>query len=541
MSKVLLLTKASLRNQYGLNRFFGTNLGNFGSGQPPWLKLSLAALVIGLGAAFVFGLLFGFWSLQGGALQQYGLLHLLLMQAVLLSSLVCLLMGILSAPGQLFFSHDYDLLLSLPVRTSTVLMSKMTGLLLSNLVFAIVLALPPLVVYGYKSNAGPLFYLLAVAALPFIPLVPLTFAALFALLTGGIAARFKRSNQYITNLAFIFLLGLMAGFQALTSSSRAAAASLDKVLGAIGTWYPPARLFFEGLKGPSLLSLLLFMALSLGVFVVFSVFFARSFKAILSRLTATSAKANYKLKELTAASVLRALYVKELRGYLSCPIYVMNTFFGMVFLTVFSVGALCFGNALTARMFQQPVLAHAAPLGAVLVAVFTTVVSCTTAVTISLEGRSLWVLKSAPVGPLSIFKGKVLLNLSTTWPLIAVNSVLLAFGLRMDVRHCLLIWVLPSVYALFVAVAGLLINLHFPKLEFKSPYVVVKQSASTLITFVVAFVSVAIPISLYVRLLSERLSYEAYAGGVAAVLLLLTAILWQVARTRGVACFQRLF
>ncbi|SPE59374.1 conserved membrane hypothetical protein [Verrucomicrobia bacterium] len=540
MSKVLLLTKTSLRNQYGLNRFFGTNLGNFGSGRPPWLKLSLAALVIGLGAAVVFGLLFTFWSLQGGALQRYGLLYLLLMQAVLLSSLVCLLTGILSAPGQLFFSHDYDLLLSLPVRTSTVLMSKMTGLLLSNLVFAIMLALPPLVVYGYKSNAGPRFYLLAVAALPFIPLVPLTLAALFALLTGGIAARFKRSNQYITNVAFILLLGLMASFQAL-ASNRAAAASLDKALDAIRTWYPPARLFFDGLKGPSLLSLLLFMALSLAVFVVFSVFFARSFKAILSRLTATSAKANYKLKELTAASVLRALYMKELRGYLSCPIYVMNTFFGMVLLTVFSVAALCFGNTLTARIFQQPVLAHAAPLGAMLVAVFTAVISCTTAVTISLEGRSLWVLKSAPVGPLTIFKGKVLLNLSTTWPLIAVNSVLLALGLRMDVRHWLLIWVLPSVYALFVAVAGLLINLHFPKLEFKSPYVVVKQSASTLISFVVAFVSVAIPITLYLWLVSERLSYEAYASGVAAVLLLLTGILWQVARTRGGTCFQSLY
>ena len=78
-----------------------------------------------------------------------------------------------------------------------------------------------------------------------------------------------------------------------------------------------------------LFSLLLFMALSLGVFALFCALFAQSFKGVLASLAATSAKANYKLQELAASSLLRALYLKELRGYLSCPIYVMNTFFGI--------------------------------------------------------------------------------------------------------------------------------------------------------------------------------------------------------------------
>jgi ABC-2 type transport system permease protein len=533
MSKVLLLTKASLRNQFGLNRFFG-------SGQPPWLKLSLAVLVIGLGAAAVFGLLFTYSLLLGGALQKFGLLHLLLWQAVLFSSLVCLLTGILTAPGQLFFCKDYDLLLSLPVRTSTVLMSKMAGLLLSGSVIAAALALPPLIVYGYKTNAGPLFYVFALAVTPFIPLVPLTVAALFTLMTGGMAARFKRSNALIANFTYILLIGLMAGYFSLTGSSRAAAASVNEILAAIGTWYPPSRLYFDALRGPGLLSLLLFMALSLGVFALFCALFARSFKGILSSLAATSAKANYKLKELAASSLLRALYLKELRGYLSCPIYVMNTFFGMVLLTVFSVSSLCLADTVKARIFQLPGLANALPLVAVLAAVFSAVISCTTAATISLEGRSLWVLKSAPLDPLTIFKGKLLLNLSTTWPLIAVNSVILALGLRMDLRHWFLLWAVPSAYALFVAVAGLLINLLYPKLEFKNPITVVKQSASALMAFVVEFASVAVPLALYIWLRPAWLSYEVYAGGVAVAVLLLTAMLWQLVRTRGVACFDRL-
>ncbi len=36
-----------------------------------------------------------------------------------------------------------------------------------------------------------------------------------------------------------------------------------------------------------------------------------------------------------------------------------------------------------------------------------------------------------------------------------------------------------------------------------------------------------------------HLSYEVYAAGVAVAVLLLIAMLWQLVRTRGVVCFQR--
>jgi hypothetical protein len=46
----------------------------------------------------------------------------------------------------------------------------------------------------------------------------------------------------------------------------------------------------------------------------------------------------------------------------------------------------------------------------------------------------------------------------------------------------------------------LIINLLYPKLEFENPGVVVKQSASALVAFLVEFASVALPMALYVWL-----------------------------------------
>ena len=86
----------------------------------------------------------------------------------------------------------------------------------------------------------------------------------------------------------------------------------------------------------------------------------------------------------------------------------------------------------------------------------------------------------------------------------------------------------------------MIINLLYPKLEFENPGVVVKQSASALVAFLVEFASVAVPMALYVWLRPAWVSYEVYAVGLAVALLVLTALLWQILRTRGVAWFQQL-
>ncbi len=540
MSKLWLLSATSLRNQFDLNRWFWESRRSNAVFQSHRAKSVLAVIVIGLGASGVFSLLFFYsWNL-GGVLTKYGLLRVLVLQAILFPSVVCFVSGLYSAPGQLFYCKDYDLLLSLPLKISTVLMSKMVNLLLTNSFAAAILAWPPLAVYGLKSGAGPSFWLFAVFAVPFLPVVPLTAASLLALFTGRLAVRYKRSNQVLANLTAALLIMLMLGWFQLSTSNRAAVADANAVLDAVRTWYPPAGLCFDALTGPSLLSLVLFAALSTGALLLFCALFARSFRSILSRLGAASARADYKLQPLAASSALRALWVKEVRGYLGCPIYIMNTLVSMVMLTVFSATMLCVNDTTRAKVLQSLGGTAWSPVFLLLAMAFCATLCCTTAPSISLEGRSLWILKSAPVNPLAIFKAKLLLNLGVSWPFLALNSLLLMAALRLDFGHCLLVWGVSSVYALFIAVAGLVINLHYPKLEFKSPTAVVKQSASVLITAGVSFGAVAAPLASYMWLSPMRVPYELYAALTAALLLGITCLLWLVLASKGPGWFLRL-
>ena len=528
MSKLRLLISTSLRNQLSLAH----------GARRSWPKIFWVLAITGLVALGMHPVFSFLWEVAGD-LQQAGFLDLLLLPAVLLSSVVSFLTGIYVAPGQLFMCTDYDLLLSLPLRTSTVLMSKLSSQLLSNLMFTLLLSLPLLMIYGLKSGAGPVFYLFALVSLPFIPLVPLTLAALLAAIIARIAARFERSNTVLTLLTFALLVAPMIGYGLSKDSRPSLGASLDDALRPIETWYPPAGLYLDALRAPSLVSLILFMVVSAGVFILFCLVFARFFKAIYSSLSASPARADYAFKELAAATVPQALYIRELRGCLFRPAYVLNTFACMVMLMITALGAACLGDARLAALKSLFPKAWFVPL-LMLLAIILTITATTTSSSISLEGRSLWILKSAPISPLSIFKAKLFLNLGVTLPCLAITSALLAIGLRLDRLHWLLVLAVPSAYALFIAMAGLLINLQFTLLEGKNPTAVVKQSLSVLLTFLVGLVATGMPISIYEYWLAGRVAYELYSTLVGAVLLVMTALLWRVLKIKGVVWFAKL-
>ena len=120
--------------------------------------------------------------------------------------------------------------------------------------------------------------------------------------------------------------------------------------------------------------------------------------------------------------------------------------------------------------------------------------TCTTGVSISLEGKSLWILKSIPADVKEIFLAKILINLA----LIMVPSTLSLLGLGIAFHLPLLYYLtgilMLAVSALFISMLGLLINLRFPKLEFDREVVVIKQSLS-------AFLSIMIPMFLAVGIM----------------------------------------
>ena len=118
------------------------------------------------------------------------------------------------------------------------------------------------------------------------------------------------------------------------------------------------------------------------------------------------------------------------------------------------------------------------------IVVFCIVMSNTSCVSISIEGKNLWILKSLPIDEMDIFKSKILLNILLTIPISMISFLVIGIKLNFGLNTIILVMISIVLLAIFSATLGLFINLLYPKLEFTSDVQVVKQGASVIINMI---------------------------------------------------------
>lgn len=518
---------------------FGFNKARYAErGSREGRRLSAFAVLMAVLTLFFLALA-GFYS-YGGAilLQMAGRLDLLLPLMMTLSCLVNLFTTIWKAQGLLFHFRDYDALMSLPFRTSSLVASRLVLLYGMNLAFTLLILLPAGVVYILFAAPSAVEIAGFVLALPAVPLLPVVLAAALGLLIGLAASRFRWKNAASILLSVLLVVGLMALSFALPQAAGELESLGALLADAVGHSYPPSLLFGRACGG-DLWSLLLFDGLSLAVGALFCWYVGARFRAWNARLTAGRAGSAYRAKPLREAGPTAALFRKELRRYLSSPLYVMNTAVGMILLLLASIALLILGPAKLEAALEMPGLENTLQTALPLAVLFFTGLSSTTSSSLSLEGVHLPFLKSLPVTPRQIFHSKLAVNLLVISPAAAVSAVLLGIAVRPGWAAGLLLFLLPQIHAAFTALFGLAANLLYPNFEWTSETQVIKQSAATMI-------AVLGGMGLSALLLALTLWLQQWAAPVlllsAAALLLLAAdiFLYRWLMTKGIQKFQKL-
>ena len=200
-----------------------------------------------------------------------------------------------------------------------------------------------------------------------------------------------------------------------------------------------------------------------------------------------------------SASPMMALLRKESIRFFHTPIYLFNTGFGLILL-VAAVAAICWKRDAVLSLLAQEMEIPLSPgslYGALAGTVcFLLATVCTSSVSLSLESRSLWILKSLPVPATQILRAKVCFNLLVGWPLTALCIVVL--------------WGLLGFTPLQgVALLACSANLSFPRLDAANDTVICKQSLSAVIGIFGGMVLVGVGIGLCLALQS-LLGTEAY-------------------------------
>ena len=478
MSNLFILLKNSFVNSTGIN-----SLSKGIDNSKEKKKLLITTVTLLLIATVICFMSTSYSIALAIVLKPMGYLDLILIVAILFSCILSFIMSIYKAQGTLFSSKDYDLLMSLPIKNSTILTSKILSLMSISYIETALIIIPASIVYLiYNGSLSWIFFIILVVGLIFIPMIPIIAASIIAMIITFISSRFKHKNIATIVVGMGALLLILIVSMNMQNYINAFVENSDSIVSGLSKIYLPAMYLKDALVNYDVFNLLKFIAISIIPFVIFIIVFSKAFKTVNGKLSESYKKANYKVKKLETSSITKALVMQELRRYFATPIYVMNTAFGMVLLVAASIATLFVSKETLVELLGYPEIANMIPVAILVILVFTIGLSCTTNSSISLEGNRLWILKVLPIEPKDIFKGKIITNLIITIPAAVIANIIFYIGLKFDVKYLILNLVISIVFSIVSAVLGLIINLCFPKMDWTNPTTVVKQSASVMIT-----------------------------------------------------------
>ena len=468
----LLLFKIQLINQYRLN-----GRGQKKRPNPALVALLCIALIFPLNSFAV-----------AASLARLGMADLIPAYAAAACGIAALFFTLLKTNGFLFGFRDYDLLMSLPVSTESVVASRFLMVYLNNFIYSLCLVLPMAIAHVAQTGAGPLIYLNWLIGIFTIPLIPTALGALLGAAIMAAATRFRHAKALSTVLTLVLLITTLVLSMSAGSLAEGLGTSDDlsrlgtQIYDAICRLYPPADLFGRSFAPGGWGSFLLFFALSIAACLLLVVPVAARFKNINTALMGQVKKSGYRLSRSTkAASPLMALFRKEWKRFLGSTVYLTNAGVGAIMCLIMAIALTILGPQQMERALGFPgfgdIFEQIMPylLGATLA------MSCTSCSSLSLEGKHLWILQSAPLTAKTVYDSKILVNLSLCLPVALASSLMLALRFQTGAAQTVFLFIFPVTCSFFSALWGMHINIRLPRFDWETEVYVVKQSSAVLV------------------------------------------------------------
>lgn len=457
--------------------------------------------------------------------------------AALTATILAVIGSVFMAQSQLYHAKDNELLLAMPIPPSIILFSRMISLYIQNFFFEALVFLPAIIVYFRQISTNGSAVIFCILLLFILPLLSLAVTCILGWLVAFISARLGNKSivTVIFSLGFLavyfyFFTRLNKNIQSLITNSREIG---EKVKGAVYPFYQMG----EGAQG-DVKGFVVFTLITVALFAI--VYFALSISFIkIATSNRGEKKKKYKEKTLKVRSISKTLFQKELLHFGKSPIYILNCGMGTVFLIIIAAALIVKNDIMQSVITEIPEIEKWISMigcGIICMIASTNVV---TAPSISLEGKNLWILQSAPVSGWKVMCGKLKLHMIVTAPAALVCSAVMAFTFEVSPLMAVLLFVSPVVFIFFCGVLGLVYNLKFPKLNWSSEAIAVKQCLSVLFSLFSGWGIMTVFIIIYI-FLCDYIPAEGYVVICTVVLIIVSALIIKWLKKRGVEILETL-
>lgn len=471
------------------------------------------ALLIGLFAVYILGCFFWLFGMMFDAVCQplaaAGLGWLYFALAAVMSLLLAVVMSAFMAQQQLFSATDNELLLSMPIPPAMVLASRMVALFVMNAGVVLLVAGPAGVVWIRHFGASAAGVVFFVAVFLLLLFLILALDCVFGWLLALITERVRNKSMVSTVFSLAFLAAYFYGYSRMNSYIAALLQNGAEIGGAVRRAVYPVYAAGMAIAERDPVSLLVFAACCLVPFALIYLLLSATFVHLVTARRGAG-KVKYRERALKAGSAASALLRKELRHFAANGMYILNAALGSAFTLAAAVALVIYRDLPAQAAASMPGSAPylgAAGIAALCLLASTDIIS---APSVSLEGKSLWIAKSLPVPAGQVLEAKARMHMVVAMPPNLLCAAALIWVLRLRGLTALGAFLAPAAVTAFCAYLGVVINLHFPKLDFVNEVAVVKQSMSVIIAMFAGMGAVVLPAVLYIWQLTGVLASDVF-------------------------------
>lgn len=441
--------------------------------------------------------------------------------------------------SKIYLSKDVETMLSLPLTAKEILLSKLVGLSLTSLIYALFLAFPFIIKYGLAQGQGLLYYIYGflgvfLVALGFISILGLI--VIVFMLWAGKLPRFRGAVQFISMIvAMVMSLGLNYYIQ--SQAIQSPGELMEKIalgsrglLEAILPAFPNVRWLLlameesRSLRGFAYFVLLL-VASSLLAYLVAWFAAPLMVKGVLSSKIVSNKKIK-RPKSNHSSSVAMHIFKKEFSDIIRTPLYAFNTLGGGIILPIallMPVFAQTNISISEIRKFSSYLLF--VPLSKLKLNLLVLLIGILLGMVLgsmgnplsssfSREGKHIWLMKSLPISVKDQLLGRMLLGLVFQIIIIAPLFALLVFLINPPIDLLISLFVGNCLSSVIVGLLGLTVDSIRPKLVWDNPQEAMKQNLNIMISMFSSWAFVGL-IAFIVYKLSDRIDLLAHLGSIA--------------------------
>lgn len=460
-----------------------------------------------------------------------------------LMGLISVLLGafgsVFNTYAGVYLPKDNDLLLSMPIPVSALVGARLAGVYLMGFLYSAIVILPAVVVYWVTAGVTLPAVLGGLLLTLLISVFVLTISCMLGWIVSRISQKLKHKSliTVLVSLA-VFCLYYFVYFKAQTMIQQLLTNAAVYGAQIKGTAYPVYLFGGVGVGdvGASII-------VSAAVAVLFSLMWLLLSHSFLQIATAAGKVARREYREtcIRQRSTNTALLCREFSRFAASFSYMLNCGLGTFLMPVCGIAVLWKGSKLFAVL--DPIFAEkpdSVPFLLCVMLCSLASMNFMTAPSVSLEGKSLWLLQSLPVEPWRVFQAKIRMQL-----LLTGLPLLLCIGCTAAVYplhplYLLMLLLFAGSYTLLMALVGLFFGVKMPTLTWTSEIMPIKQGAPVMITLFGGFGYMVLLFVGFMLLPGWMLGFLGYMSCFVGANLLLSVPIYLWLRKQGAARFSAL-